>query len=131
MPAVVQDAGIIRAARSAIDVLLKFKGVSIVLYRKGTATKFDDGGHDFAQPYPLIAQKFAVTQLGGDILEDGNDGDTPVVKRNYQLTGKFDADVRIDDTWEDAEADYRVESVNDSSGYRTTATVVGFVKVPD
>jgi hypothetical protein len=130
MPKIVNDEGILDAARSGIDVLLQFKGNPVYLVRRGAKIAKPGGGHDYDVPTVLPAQLFAVTQVGGDIVEDGADGDTPITKRTYALTGLDTADIRVDDTWDDDEADYRVESVNQASGYKTTAEVVGFVKVP-
>lgn len=87
------------------------------------------GGHDAGQLSPLLAQTFALSQLGDDDVSDGDSGETPIIKRTYALTGRYDADIAIDDTWEDDEAEYRVDSVNQSSGYKTSGIVVGFVKV--
>lgn len=130
MPAIVQDPGILAAARSAIEILLQFKGQAVVLQRRmGTPVLKPGGGHDFGDPLPVLSQTFAWSQVGDDILEDGSDGDTPVVKRNYVLTGRYDADLLVKDTWQDDEATYLVESVNQSSGFKTHADVVGFVKV--
>lgn len=129
MPAIVQNPGILAAARNAIEVLLKFKGQQVILKRRGAPIEKPSGGHDYSGvPTSLSPQDFAWSQVGDDILEDG-DGDAPVVKRNYVLTGRYNADIQVDDTWSDAEADYRVESINDSNGFATHANVVGFVKV--
>ena len=129
MPKIVQDENILAAARNAIEILLKFKGQQITLSRKGTAVRKPSGGHDFQTAADVPAQLLALSRVGGDELLDGDNGETPVVKRHYVLTGRHDASVRADDTWSDAEADYRVESVDDSSGFKVQADVVGFVKV--
>lgn len=130
MPAIVTDPAILQAARQAIEVLLQFKGAPVVLLRKGIRIAKPGGGHDFADPAPLLAQDFAVSQVGDDIVEDSSSGDGQVVKRNYALTGRYNANIATDDTWEDAEATYRVENVNAASGYKTHADVVGFIKAP-
>jgi hypothetical protein len=124
------DPGILAAAREGIEVLLQFKGQPIVLMRKGLPIAKPGGGHDFGDAQPLMAQTFAVSQVGDDIVEDGDSGDTQVIKRNYALTARYDADIAPDDTFSTAEADFRVENVNASSGFKTHADVVGFVKVP-
>jgi hypothetical protein len=129
MPAITTNQSILKSARNAIEILLKFKGISVVVMRKGVAIDKPGGGHDFTTPHPLAMQVFSLTQTGADIMEDGTNGDTPVVRRNYLLTGRYDADLRVDDTWEDGEAEYRVETCSATSGYKTTAEVVGFVKV--
>lgn len=129
MPHIVQDPGILAAAKNAIEVLLKFKGQTVVLMRKGVPIAKPGGGHDFSYRAPLAPQTFAWSQVGDDEVLDGDNGDTPVVKRSYVLTGRVDADIKPDDTWEDSEAEYRVETVNNDNGFKTSATLVGFVKV--
>ena len=130
MPPVTTNQSILKSARGAIEVMLKFKGIPVVVMRQGVMVEKPGGGHEPTPPYALAAQMFSVSQIGDDIVEDGANGDTPYVKRNYMLTGRYDADLRVDDTWEDAEAEYRVESCSATSGYKTTAEVVGFVKMP-
>lgn len=129
MSAITTNPQILKAARGAIETLLKFKGRDFVVNRKGVSVEKPGGGHDFTGRYPLASQKFAISQVGDDIIEDGDSGDTPVVKRNYRLTGRYDADLLVDDIFEDAEANYLVDSVNATSGFKTDALLVGFVKV--
>lgn len=129
MPKIVQDQSILDAARGAIEVLLRFKGQQITLSRKGTPTRKPSGGHDFQAAASVPAQLLALSRVGEDELIDGDNGDTPVVKRQYVLTGRHDASIKPDDTWSDGEANYRVESVDGTSGFKVQATVVGFVKV--
>lgn len=129
MSAITTNQQILKAARGAVETLLKFKGRDFVVNRKGVSVEKPGGGHDKTMPYPLASQRFSISQEGDDIIEDGDSGDTPVVKRNYRLTGRYDADLLVDDTFEDAEANYRVESVNATSGFKTDALLVGFVKV--
>lgn len=129
MPLIVQDPNILRAARQAIEVLLRFKGQPVVLVRRGVPVAVGGGGHDFTGDTNVASQKFALSHVGVDELLDGADGDTPVYKRTYALTGRYNADIRIHDKWADAEATYEVEAVDQTSGYKTHADVVGFVKV--
>lgn len=131
MPAIVQDQGILNAARSAIEVLLKFKGQGVILVRKGAPIRKPGGGHDFGDDFSIASQQFAWSQVGDDEILDGQDGDTPVVKRNYVLTGRYNADITVDDRWSDIESDYRVESVNSNSAFKTSCAVVGFVRPID
>lgn len=129
MPQIVNDPGILAAARSAIEVLLKFKGNPVTLMRRGPAIPKPGGGHDAGLPSPIATQTFSWVQTGDDTIGDTADGDTQSVKRIYELTARWDADIEVDDTWEDDEAEYRIQNVNATSGYKTMAEVIGFVKV--
>lgn len=128
MPAISSDPGIMAAAKTAIDVLLSFKGFPIVIERLGAPIPKPGGGHDAGAKVALPPQTFVLTQNGPEIVEDGTNGDTQVVRRQYYITGLFDADLQIDDTWSDDLADYRVQSVDNETGYKTTGDVVAFVK---
>lgn len=129
MPQITTDPGILEAARSAIEQLLKFKGQPVELNRRGMRVPKPGGGHDYTGNVTLPTQVFAWSQLGDDEQLDGENGETPVFKRTYALTGRWNADIRADDTWADGEARYRVDTVNGSNGFKTSAIVVGFVKV--
>jgi hypothetical protein len=129
VPAISSDPGILGAARSAIDVLLQFKGFLVVLSRKGVAPAMPGGGHGPALTSDLAPQTFSWVQTGSDEVLDGDNGDTPTVKRTYVLTGRYDADIRVDDVWVDAYGRYRVDTVDSESGFKTTAEVTAFVKV--
>jgi hypothetical protein len=109
--------------------LLRFKGKPYTLVRKGTRIAKPGGGTDYSPDITLPAQDFALVQVGEEDASDGENGDTPTVKRQYLLTGRYSADVRVNDTFSDAEANYRVEKVNANSGFKVVANVVGFVKV--
>ena len=130
MPAIVQDPGIIAAARKAIDILLKFKGIAVILVpSKGAPVAKPGGGHDFPPPIARDPQTFAVsktTALDGIEYSPNDEGKNR--KRAYVLTGRWDADVAIGDQWSDAEADYTVDTVDSSSGFKTQATVTGYLK---
>lgn len=130
MPQITSDPGILRAARTAVGLLLKFKGQPIVLSRKGDPIVKPGGGRDFADRLPMAPQTLVLAQVGGDIVEDG-EGGLQTIKRNYTLTGAHDADVHIGDIWQDAEADYLVKTVNDDNHYKVVCEVVGTIKVPD
>ncbi|QHB37421.1 hypothetical protein SEA_LEOPARD_14 [Mycobacterium phage Leopard] len=129
MPRITTDPGILAAARNAIEILLRFKGVEVAVVRRGEPIAKPGGGHDRAPSVFLAPQTFAMSQLGDDEAIDGDNGDTPILKRVYALTARHDADLQADDTWEDDEAVYRVDTVNSSNGFKVSATVVGFVKV--
>jgi hypothetical protein len=130
MPLIVTDPGILAAAQQAIDVLLQFKGQMIDLQPlDATPIAKPGGGHDFEQVPTRGPQLFALSATSGLAVGSSTNDDGIVRTRDYTLTGRVDAQVDINDTWSDDEADYRVENVDNDNGYRTTATVIGFLKV--
>jgi len=131
MPAIVQDPGILKAARDAIEVMLTFKGIQVTLTpQKGTPIQKPGGGHDFNPPAPRDPQLMSVAKSSFfDGVEFSNNDDGLNRKRAYTVTARHDADIEIGDTWSDDEADYEVMTVDNSSGYKTIATVTGWLKV--
>jgi hypothetical protein len=131
MPAIVQDPRILAAAQKAIDVLLRFKGITIVLTPvKGAPVAKPGGGHDFVPPPPRAPQLLALSKTSGfDGIEFSPSDDGENRKRAYVLTGRWDAEIGIGDQWEDDEAEYTVNTVDQSSGFKTQATVTGWLKV--
>lgn len=130
MPEIVQDARILAAARKAIDILLKFKGIPIVLTpTKGAPVLKPGGGHDFVPPAPRAPQILALSRIGGDDIDYSPNDEGANRKREYVMTGRYDAQVTIGDTFEDDEAEYTVNTVDSSSGFKVQATVTGWIKV--
>ena len=131
MPAIVQVPSILAAARSAIEILLRFKGIDVVLYPvKGIPVPKPGGGHDFATPTPRDAQQFALSKTNAfDGIEFSSNDEGMSRKRAYVMTGRYDAEIAIGDTFSDDEADYTVDTVDQTSGFKTQATVTGFLKV--
>lgn len=129
MPAIVQDPRILAAAQRAIDVLLRFKGITIVLSPvKGDPVAKPGGGHDFVPPPPRAPQTFALSKTTGfDGIEFSPNDEGENRKRAYVLTGRFDAEIAVGDQWSDAEADYTVETVDQDNGFKTQATVTGWL----
>lgn len=130
---IVQDPSILAAAKSAIEVMLSFKGTPIALVpNKIVKTPKPGGGHDFPNAVAGIAidaQLFALSKVGADIVDQSNNDDGRIVLRNYILTARFDAEIDEGDTWEDDEANYVVDTVDSTSGYKTTAAVIAYVKL--
>lgn len=133
MPQAITDPGIISAARDAIVVMLGFKGAPITLVpQKGDPVLKPGGGHDYGDPLPRVTQTFAVSKTAFfDGIEYSPNDEGQNRKRAYVLTGAHDAEIAIGDTWSDDEADYQVDTVDQSSGYKTTAGVTGWLKVAE
>lgn len=130
MPLVTVNAGILDAARQAIEILLQFKGTTIELIPSAAEpVQKPGGGHDYPEPDARLPQLFALVKVGVDNVPTSPNDEGIARTRNYVLTGRFDAEIDIGDTWSDAEADYRVETVDATNGYKTYATVLGYIKV--
>lgn len=131
MPQIVQNAGILNAAKQAIEVMLRLKGIDIELIPvKGSPVAKPGGGHDFVPPVNRDPQKFALSKTSGfDGLEYSPNDEGLNRKRAYVLTGRSDAEIAVGDTFSDDEADYTVDTVDATSGFKTQATVTGFLKV--
>jgi len=131
VPAIVQVPSILAAARSAIEILLQFKGIDVVLYPvKGIPISKPGGGHDFADPTPRNSQKFAISKRDAfDGIEFSSNDEGMSRKRAYVMTGRYNAQIAIGDTFSDSEADYTVDTIDQTSGFKTQATATGFLKV--
>jgi len=131
MPQIVQVPGIISAARQAIEVLLQFKGIDITLVPiKGNSIEKPGGGRDYVAPVPRAPQTFALVKTSGfDGLEFSPNDDGLSRKRAYLLTRRYDAEIAIGDNWSDYEADYTVDTLDQTSGFKTIATVTGYLNV--
>lgn len=132
MPQLTSNPAILAAARKAIEVLLQFKGAEVTLLPKnGTIVAKPSGGRDFVPAEPREPQLVAFSRVGSENIGQANTDDGQYVTRAYVLTGRWDMDIAIGDSWSDGEADYTVESVDQTSGIKTSADVIGFVKIDD
>lgn len=132
MPQIVVVPGILAAARNAIEILLKFKGVEVVLTpAKGATIQKPSGGDDFTEGVDRAPQLISLSKIGADVVSDGENDEQRYVIRNYILTGRHDMLIAIGDRWSDSEADYRVDTLDQTNGYKTSADVVGYIKLAD
>lgn len=130
IPNLTVNPNLLRAARSGLEVLLKFKGVATVLIpAKGDATRKPSGGHDFARAEAREPQFIALSKIGNDIVEDSTNDQGKARMRMYILTGRWDMDIEINDTFSDDIADYLVETVDKTAGWKTSAEVLAYIKV--
>ena len=132
MPQLTSNGAILAAAKKAIEVLLQFKGSEVILVPKnGTVVAKPSGGRDFVAAAPRAVQTIALSRIGSENIGQANTDDGQYVTRAYALTGRWDMDIAIGDSWSDDEADYTVDSVDQTSGFKTSADVIGFVKITD
>lgn len=130
MPKVTSSASINNAARQAIEVLLRFKGFEVALVpREGTVVAKPGGGRDFFPAEPRPPQLVALSKVGEDNYGTASTDEGQYVTRSYVLTGRWNMDIALGDTWSDGEADYKVESLDQTSGFKTSATVIGFLNI--
>jgi hypothetical protein len=130
MPLTTSNAAILSAARQAIEVLLRFKGSDVVLTPKnGTVVAKPGGGRDFVPAEPRPVQRIALSKVGADNYGAAGTDDGQYVTRSYVLTGRHDMQIAVGDFWEDAEANYTVDTLDQTNGFKTSADVIGFLKI--
>ena len=131
MPQVTTNAAVLNAAKKAIDILLKFKGFEVILVPRNEIIAKPGGGRDFVPGEARDAQTVAMSLLGEERVDNASTDGGQFVIRTYALTGLADLAIAIGDSWDDDEAEYTVEQVDKSSGFKTAAIVLGFVKIDD
>ena len=124
------EPGLLEAARQSIEVLLEFKGQSIILTpTTGSATIHSDRGtRSFSAVPPRAAQLFSLNEIGTDDREQSERDEGLNRKRSLTMTGRYNATVAVGDTFSDASADYVVESVDATSGYKIDCAVTAYLK---
>jgi len=125
----VMDAGLVKAARSAIEVLLKLKGNDIVLLpAKGTRTEQPGGGYKYAATAPRVSQRFSISdRTGRNSAKSTGESDVTVLVRTLDVVGRYNAVAEIGDEWSDSEARYRIDELIIDNQYqkRWLATQIG------
>jgi hypothetical protein len=104
--------------------------VNIQLQRRVAVDK-PGGGQDFdtvgvaMQTFRLINQ----TVSDGMVNSPNDDG---IARRDeYVLIGRWDADIQINDWWEDDTGQWRVNGIIPNTGYETRASVTAFTIDPN
>lgn len=129
MSQITTNPSILAAAKQAIEVLLQFKGVAVAFVpQKGLTVVKPGGGEDFVAGIARTPQMLSLTQIGADLVTDASTDEQRYVTRNYVGTGRWNMLVEVGDEWEDLAARYKVETVDQTSGFKTSIEVVGFVK---
>lgn len=102
---------------------------TIVLKRQVKVNK-PGGGHDFPKvALPAQIFRFVNQDIGSGISLGSDEG---IARRfNYVLIGKHDADIDINDTWEDGVDQYKVDSLVPNNGFEVRANIVGFSVEPE
>ena len=132
MPQITTSTAILNAAKQAIEVLLRFKGIDVTLVPKnGTVLAKPGGGRDFIPAEPREPQKVSLGYVGAERIDNTNTDGGQYVTRIYALTGRHDMAIAVGDTWTNDEAEFTVESVDQTSGFKTSATVTAFMNVDD
>lgn len=111
------------------DVYINDVPTTISLKRK-VAEIQPSGGHTKV-PVTLPPQKFRfVNQSLSDGLGYSPTDEGEVHSYIYVLIGAYDADIQIDDSWEEGDIQYHVDGIIPSTGYETRASVTGYAKEP-
>lgn len=105
------EAGLVKAGKQAIEVLLKLKGDDLVLTaEKGTEVEQPSGGSHFVPAAPLAPQRFALRSNSGE--SDGiTESESGIVTQKfpYILTGRWNCNVPVPSYWVSGSNRYRVE----------------------
>lgn len=116
------DAGLVKAGRAGIEVLLKLKGADIILTPPGTKVEQPGGGYKPETGSALAPQRFSVSdETGRGSAKNPGDSDSGVtlLTRTLMLTGRYNATAPIGSQWSDGQNRYRVdEMVVDSQWQR-------------
>lgn len=102
---------------------------SISLRRKVRVPK-PGGGHDKA-PITLDPQIFRIiNQTTSSGLEYSTTDGGETHQYSYTIVGAYDADIEIDDDWDEGDINYRIDGIMPNNGYETRAVVTAFAKEP-
>lgn len=110
------------ALRKAIDFVLKLDSRLIVLTPHEQVKK-EGGLYDTTPQAPRAAQRFTITVT--DKATAQTDG-ALVHPYMYELSGKFDAQIAVGDTWNDGDSMYRVTELQPKNDYEIRAYAIGF-----
>ncbi len=126
------DAGLVKGARQAIEVLLKLKGENIVLTpAKGIKIEQPGGGNKYANAAARPSQKFAIRgrDRGSSAKVTGESGVTMLI-HPLVMTGRHDALADIGDEWSDGTNRYRIDEIVIDNEYKREFSAVGIGPEP-
>ena len=119
----------VNALRKAIDIQLKIDSIEISLTPR-VRVKKPGGGYDWDLQPSRPAQKFSieanesilsgVTGSAGGITKGEG---TEVHTWAYQLTGRYDAEIALNDLWVNGSTVYRVVGIQPDNEYSKVAVV--------
>lgn len=129
-------ASLVNALRKGTDVLLKVDSHEIILIPHERVKK-PGGVYDYEAQDPRPAQTFQIEPneamltgisgaSGGLVNTEGARGRS----WSYILRGKYDAQMAINDTWQNGETEYKIISIQPYNGYEKTAVVEAVGKDP-
>lgn len=121
---------VVDPAQLIADVLA-LRGQQIVLIPR-VGVEGPGGGKDYGPGTARDPQLFVMVVLSNlDSREDAQTDHGQSHKFNCRLVGAADAQIAVDDTWEDAAATYTVQAVDRSKPYNVEAFATAFVKGVD
>lgn len=107
-----------------------YEDPTTIVLKRQVATEKPGGGHDYPK-VPLPPQVFRLmNQATSSGIEHGADEGT-ARKFDYILVGEHNADIDINDTWEEAGDQYKVEALMPGNNFEIRALVTGYSKEPE
>lgn len=127
---------LVNALRKGTDVVLKQFGTEVIL-TPHKRTKKAGGVYDWEPQPPRDPQILLVEPVGATLSGiTGSEGGITNVEGaqihswSYTLTGKYDAEIEIGDTWQNGETTYRATALQPFNNYEKKATVTAIGKDP-
>lgn len=131
MTSAVRSLRALPALRRAVEKYIEVDHMVITLQPLPKTTK-PGGIYDVSTVAKREPQKFvlkAYNIYGYNTLADIGSSDN--LRRYFQMTGVWDAEVEIGDSWSDGGTNYRVVSILPKNDYETQALVVAFGADPN
>lgn len=131
--------GILNALRKATDIAIKFNPRTIALVPH-SKTKSNGGQVAWVPETPRAAQTFTIEPVGSTLsgitgttggLAQSQSGGATAHEWYYNLTGRWDSEMDINDQWADGDMTYRITAIQPFNGYERVAVVVGFGSDPN
>ncbi|QGJ90057.1 hypothetical protein HWC80_gp016 [Mycobacterium phage Indlulamithi] len=128
---------ILNALRKGTDTVIRFDPTVLELQPAPLKTKGQGGvvkmvPQEKRPPQTFLVQSVGATLAGvtgtsgGAIATDGAQGHS----WSYTITGRYDCQMEIGDTWQDGETTYRITAINPTNGYERVGVVEALGKDP-
>lgn len=130
-PASVSQMKVLKALRKGTALMINFDPRTIVLVPH-TKTRTSGGGYKLTPGTPRAPQKFSFESQGINLAGGITSGDGGSVRGfSYILIGLYDAEVEINDSWQDGDTTYRVVAIDPKNDYEKRCVVRAFGKDPN
>jgi hypothetical protein len=130
--------GILKALRKATDITIKFNARDIILIPHVKVKKVG-GGVDWVAQAPRPSQRFNIEPVESTLagITATGAGESASVAGGsakvwyYFLTARFDAEIEINDRWQDGNTKYEIQALQPFNGYSKNAIVQAFGSDPN